>query len=265
MNKTQADIDPYVRILRAAASVVQLQRLLIFPPLPLLAPLREKVRDLPLRLGSQTMHWKEEGAYTGEVSYAMLSEMGATCVLIGHSERRMHSCETDEIVNLKVLAALQHRLTAVLCIGESLEARRMGLTAEMLRIQLTLALQGVSLSDVSRLVIAYEPIWAIGTGETASTEVIQDAHRAIRALLDQRFTPGRSDSVAILYGGSVSPKQAPDILSCEEVDGALVGNASLSAESLLAILCCLPSPPTSDRSDWKAIVRSRHALQTDSR
>jgi triosephosphate isomerase len=120
------------------------------------------------------------------------------------------------------------------------------------------------MNDVSRLVISYEPIWAIGTGETASTEVIQDAHRAIRTVLDQRFTPERSDSVAILYGGSVSPKQAPDILSCVEVDGALVGNASLSAESLLAILCCLPSPPMSGRNDWNAIARSIQVLQTQS-
>jgi triosephosphate isomerase len=198
----------------------------------------------PLGVGiwGQTMHEAPEGAYTGEVSAAMLADAGANGVLLGHSERRALFGETDEALARKVPAALAAGLDPVLCVGETEHERDAGATSERLRAQLTGALDQLDAARALQLTIAYEPVWAIGTGRTATPDQAQETHAEIRAWLAERFGPDVADAVRILYGGSVKPENARELLAGADVDGALVGGASLSATSLLGIAhAALPS------------------------
>jgi triosephosphate isomerase (TIM) len=187
-------------------------------------------------VGCQNMHFADEGAYTGETSPLMLKAIGVTHILIGHSERRQYCNETDEIVNKKLATALKHKLTPIVCIGEVLVEREAGHTDEVLRKQITLALTGVSPEDAESIVVAYEPVWAIGTGKTATPEMAAEAHLLIRSEIARRLGRLVADTIRILYGGSVKPDNAAALLNQPEIDGALVGGASLDPQSFAKIV-----------------------------
>jgi len=210
--------------------------LLLFPP-ALSLPALASSPHLPatLQIGVQNIHWEVSGAYTGELSGGMAREAGATFALVGHSERRHVFGETDEEVTRKVAAALRESLTPVVCVGERLEERRAGKLEEVLLRQLAAALEGLGDSD-ARFLVAYEPVWAIGTGETASPQDASDAHAFLRARLEDDMGTARAAGVPLLYGGSVKPHNAAELLSAPEVDGVLVGGASLEAASFTGIL-----------------------------
>lgn len=187
-------------------------------------------------IGAQDLHWDKEGAFTGEISALMLVEVGATHVIIGHSERRQFFGETDDTVNLKLKSALEAGLTPIVCVGEVLEEREAGLTDDVLRRQCVRAFHKVSAKKAAKLVVAYEPVWAIGTGKTATPQIASDAHSIIRGEAAKAFGQEFADRLRILYGGSVKPENAKALMSEEEIDGALVGGASLDPNSFAAIV-----------------------------
>ena len=196
----------------------------------------EALADAPIGVGGQDVFWKKEGPYTGAVSAHMLRAAGCTHVLIGHSERREYFGETDDTVNRKLHAALAARLKPIVCVGEVLEEREAGLTDSILRRQCSIAFREISGPQAHPLVVAYEPVWAIGTGKTATPELAADAHRVIRAEAAQAFGIEVAAKMRILYGGSVKPENAKDLMSQAEIDGALVGGASLDPKSFAAIV-----------------------------
>jgi len=209
---------------------------LVFPPaLSLAAAVASPDRDPRIQLGVQNIHWEDTGAYTGEVSAGMAGEAGAAFVLIGHSERRHLFGETDADVARKVRAARRHQLVPVVCVGETLEERRAGRVEEVILGQLDVALEALDESR-ERFLLAYEPVWAIGTGETATPADASAAHAALRARLDERIGPARATRVPLLYGGSVKPDNAGDLLGAPDVDGVLVGGASLVPASFAALV-----------------------------
>src|SRR6266550_5483035 len=187
-------------------------------------------------IGGQNLHWEKEGAFTGEISIGMLLSVGVTHVIIGHSERRQYFGETDDVVNLKLKAALEAGLTPIACVGEVLEEREAGLTEDVLRRQCLRAIHAISGKKAAKLVIAYEPVWAIGTGKTATPQMAADAHVLIRGEAAKAFGQEFADKLRILYGGSVKPENATALMSEEEIDGALVGGASLDPKSFAAIV-----------------------------
>jgi triosephosphate isomerase len=182
------------------------------------------------------MHWLEQGAYTGETSAPQLKALGVTHVLIGHSERRQYFNETDESVNLKLKAALKHGLVPIVCVGELLAEREANQTTEVLERQTSIALGGITAAEAAPLVIAYEPVWAIGTGKTATPEIADDAHKIIRAQIAKSLSPALAASTRILYGGSVKPDNTSALCCLEDIDGALVGGASLEPASFAQIV-----------------------------
>jgi len=187
-------------------------------------------------VGAQNMHFAEEGAYTGEISAPMLTSIGVQYIIIGHSERRQYFNETDEIVNQKLHTALRHGLKPIVCVGEHLAEREGGLTEEVLTRQIDIALRNVSPDHAADLIIAYEPVWAIGTGKTATPEMAAQAHLLIRTEVARRLNRALADSMRILYGGSVRPDNCATLLNQPEIDGALVGGASLNPESFAKLL-----------------------------
>jgi len=205
--------------------------IMVAPPLTAIAAVRQAIAGSRIELGAQNMHWEDQGAFTGEVSPTMLIDAGCRYVILGHSERRQLFGETDENVNRKVRAAQSHGLTAVVCIGETEEERDRGVTFDVVDRQLTAALEGTQ----PELVIAYEPVWAIGTGRTATPAQAQEVHIAIRDRLAGLFTKQAADAVRILYGGSVKPANVDELMSEADIDGALVGGASLDAASFTRI------------------------------
>ena len=188
-----------------------------------------------LRVGAQTMHELDQGAYTGEISARMLRSYGVDYVVIGHSERRAYYNETDESVNKKVIQAVKHQLTPIICVGESLDIREAGTTNAFVKEQVEKAYLNVSSSDVLKTVVAYEPIWAIGTGRSATPEQANDTIKAIRDVLKGLYGASIANQVRILYGGSVKPTNVDDLLAQSDIDGALVGGASLEPESFIAL------------------------------
>lgn len=189
-----------------------------------------------VNIGAQNLHFENDGAYTGEISASMLSEVGLRYVIIGHSERREYFGETDEIVNKKVKKALEAGLNPILCVGEVLAERKAGKQNEVVRTQLTGALNGIGGSAFNSLVIAYEPVWAIGTGETASPEQAQEMHGYIRKVIQELYSESEAQRVRILYGGSMKPDNASELLGQPDVDGGLIGGASLKADSFYSIV-----------------------------
>ena len=187
-------------------------------------------------VGAQDVHWEKEGAFTGEINAAMLVAVGATHVIIGHSERRQHFGETDDTVNLKLKSSLEAGLTPIVCVGEVLEEREAGLTDDVLRRQCLRAFHAISAKKAAKLVVAYEPVWAIGTGKTATPQMAADAHAIIRGEAAKAFGQEFADRLRILYGGSVKPENTTALMSEEEIDGALVGGASLDPKSFAAIV-----------------------------
>jgi triosephosphate isomerase (TIM) len=203
----------------------------LFPPAIDLPATLDATRGSSLRVGAQNMYFADEGAFTGEISAPMLIAAGASHILIGHSERRQYFGETDELVNKKLLAALRHKLTPVVCVGEQLEQRENGETEAVLRRQTSRALAGIDAADAAPIVIAYEPVWAIGTGKTATPEIAAEAHSVIRHEIAQLLGRKTSEAMRILYGGSVKPDNAAQLCAQPEIDGALVGGASLDPVS----------------------------------
>ena len=206
--------------------------------LPLAAPHShaDVARHHPIRVAAQDMHWLDQGAYTGETSPLMLMALGVTHVLIGHSERRQYFNETDESVNLKLKSALAHGLIPIVCVGELLAEREANQTAEVLERQTSIALSGIDPAAAAPLVIAYEPVWAIGTGRTATPEIANEAHNIIRAQIAKSLSPALAASTRILYGGSVKPDNTATLCACRDIDGALVGGASLDPVSFAKIV-----------------------------
>ena len=189
-----------------------------------------------IAIGAQDLYWQQEGAFTGEICGSMLVAVGATHVIVGHSERRQYFGETDDTVNLKLKAALEAGLIPIVCVGEVLEEREAGLTDDVLRRQCLRAFNKVSAKKAHNLVVAYEPVWAIGTGKTATPQLAADAHAIIRAEAADSFGQEFADKLRILYGGSVKPENAHALMSEAEIDGALVGGASLDPKSFAAIV-----------------------------
>lgn len=207
----------------------------ICPPYTALESCAKAVEDSNIQLGAQNMHPKLEGAYTGEVSPVMLRSMFCTFVILGHSERREYFKESDAFINEKVLAALESSLKPILCVGESLEQREANETFEVVKTQLVDGLKGVTAEATDHLVVAYEPVWAIGTGKTATPEMAQDVHKMIRDELTALFGEA-ADKVRILYGGSMKPENASELLDQPDIDGGLIGGAALKAKSFLELI-----------------------------
>jgi triosephosphate isomerase len=205
------------------------------PPFTALAATGEALAGSAIGLGAQNCHWEASGAFTGEVSPAMLVELGCRLVILGHSERRQHMGETDAQVNLKVRAALAHGLAPLLCVGESAHERSQGLTFNTVEGQLRAGLRGLSLETLARCIVAYEPIWAIGTGVNATPAQASEVHGYLRGLLSELASKEIAQTVRILYGGSVKPENAGELMREPEIDGALVGGASLQAATFIAI------------------------------
>ena len=208
--------------------------IVVCPPYIDLCTAVEAAKRSNVAIGAQNLHWEKEGAYTGEVCPGMLLAVGCTHAIIGHSERRQYFGETDDIVNFKLKAALEAGLTPIVCVGEVLEEREAGLTEDVLRRQCLRAFHAVSSKKAGKLVVAYEPVWAIGTGLTPTPGDIAEMHCFIRVRVNQHL-PGQGASVRILYGGSVRPDNAAELLPVEDVDGALVGGASLHSAEFMAI------------------------------
>jgi triosephosphate isomerase (TIM) len=210
--------------------------IVVCPPYVDLHAAIELAQGSQLGIAAQDVYWKAEGAFTGEISPTMLTAIGCTHVIIGHSERRQYFGETDDTVNLKLKAALEHGLTAIVCVGEVLEEREAGLTEDVLRRQCVRAFHKLSAKKAAKLVIAYEPVWAIGTGKTATPQMASDAHVLIRGEAAKAFGEEFAAALRILYGGSVKPENATALMSEEEIDGGLVGGASLDAKSFASIV-----------------------------
>jgi triosephosphate isomerase (TIM) len=210
--------------------------IVVAPPFTALAAAVEAVRGSAIGIAAQNLHWEKEGAFTGEVSARMLVEAGCHGVIIGHSERRQYFGETDESVNRKTRAALEANLTPIVCIGETLAEREKNLTETVLKRQFGAALASLTMTPLPRILIAYEPVWAIGTGRTATPEMAAEAHRHIRNLAASQFTPEQASALRILYGGSVKPDNIKGLMAQDGIDGALVGGASLDPKSFAAIV-----------------------------
>jgi triosephosphate isomerase (TIM) len=210
--------------------------IVICPPYIDLCAAVQATMGTNVAIGAQDLYWEKEGAYTGEICPRMLLDVGCTHVIVGHSERRQYFGETDDIVNFKLKAALEAGLTPILCVGEVLEEREAGLTEDVLRRQCLRAFHALSTKKAAKLVVAYEPVWAIGTGKTATPQLASEAHVLIRGEAAKAFGQQFADKLRILYGGSVKPENVKALMAEEEIDGALVGGASLDPKSFAAIV-----------------------------
>ena len=236
LNKTPSEATALAREVRRKTASIRGVEVVIAPTFVCLAPVAATLEGSNVRLSAQNVFWEDQGAFTGEISAPMLRDVGCQHVIIGHSERRQYFGETDETVAQRVRAALDHGLLPIICIGERLEQREAGQTLDVIKRQLDGALATSKDDEISRLVIAYEPIWAIGTGRTASPEQAHEVHAFIRQRLIDRYDATTADAVRIQYGGSVKPGNAAELLSQADIDGALVGGASLDPDSFAAIV-----------------------------
>ena len=212
----------------------------VCPPFTSLSLAANLLRGSSIRLGAQNMSQHDEGAYTGEVSWRMLKAAGCSYVILGHSERRQFFGETNELINLKAQKALANGLIPLICVGETLAERERGVTGQVIATQVKGALSGIAESDMKNVVIAYEPVWAIGTGKTATPTQAQEVHQSIRTLVSQIYPGDVAGGLVIQYGGSVKPDNAADLLSQSDIDGALVGGACLKAEAFASIINAAP-------------------------
>jgi len=236
MYKTIGEAVDFVEKLKPLVATADHCEVVVAPPFTALRPVAEAVKGSNISVAAQDVHWDKEGAHTGDVSPTMLVDSGCTHVIIGHSERRQDHGETDGHVNRKIKAALAAGLTPIVCVGETLAQREAGKTEEVLQQQFQGGFAGLTPQDFSRIIIAYEPVWAIGTGRTATPEMAAESHRFIRGLADQRYGKDLAGRLRILYGGSVKPDNIAGLMAQEEIDGALVGGASLKVGSFAAIV-----------------------------
>ena len=236
MYKTPAETTLFFEKFRPLAGNATHCEVLICPPFTSLAAAVDAARGSAIQVGAQNIGWAKEGAFTGEISGPMIRAVGATHVLTGHSERRQYFCETDEAVLKRTQAALEFGLAPVVCIGERLEDRESSRTEAVLTTQFERGIAPLTEQEFAQIVIAYEPVWAIGTGKTATPEMAADAHRLIRGLARAKFGKGAGDSVRILYGGSVKPDNVKSLMAQPEIDGVLVGGASLDPAAFASIV-----------------------------
>lgn len=209
---------------------------MVAPPFPFLNAISNTLAESDVVLGAQDVYFEETGAFTGEVSVAMLQDVGCRYIIVGHSERRHVIGETDGLINKKLLNCMNYKMNVVFCVGEKLEEREAGQTEEVLNRQMTVGLNSVPAAKIDLVTLAYEPVWAIGTGKTATPQIAESTHQFLRVWMNEHYSAELADSVRILYGGSVKPENANELMSCENIDGCLVGGASLNANSFLAIV-----------------------------
>ena len=236
MNKTPSETKAFAEEFKALLPKTKWCDIVVCVPAADLSAAVRAFKDSRIAVGAQNVYFEKSGAYTGEGSADMLADLGVLYVIVGHSERRALFGETDEVVNKKVHAALDAGLNPIICVGESLEQREMGVTMELIALQVKSALSGVAAEQMRRCVIAYEPIWAIGTGKTATPEQASEVCTAIRALIRAQYGARVARSVTIQYGGSMKPDNARELLAHEDIDGGLVGGASLEAPALMEIV-----------------------------
>jgi triosephosphate isomerase len=236
MNKNPAETVAYLREFLPMVAGHERDEIVVCPPYTSVANAVEAARGSNVAVGVQNVHWKTDGAFTGEISAPMLLSLGVTHVIVGHSERRQYFGETDDTVNLRLKAALEAGLIPICCVGEVLEEREAGLTDDVLRRQCVRAFHAISAKKAAKMIVAYEPVWAIGTGKTATPEIAAEAHSVIRREAAEVFGEEFAGQLRILYGGSVKPDNAATLMVQEEIDGALVGGASLDPKSFAAIV-----------------------------
>ncbi len=229
MNMTPAKAVELVNSLKNEVNTTEVD-VVFCPPFVCLPAVLEATKGTNIAVGAQNMYFEESGAFTGEIAPSMLVELGVKYVIIGHSERRQYFAETDETVNKKVLKAIEHDLVPIICVGESLEQREQGITVDLVRLQTKIALKDVTAEQAKKVVIAYEPIWAIGTGKTATSEQAEEVCAAIRQVVGEVYGQEVADEVRVQYGGSVNGGNANELFNMGNIDGGLVGGASLKPE-----------------------------------
>jgi triosephosphate isomerase len=210
--------------------------IIVCPPFTSLSEASSQLKNSVVKLGAQNMYFENDGAFTGEISAQMLKSSGCEFVILGHSERRAIFNESDSLINKKIKKAIASGLKPIFCIGETLEQREKGITKDIIKTQVDGGLEDISAGEIKNLIIAYEPVWAIGTGRNATPEQAQGVHEFIRSLITEKYSTEIADNLIIQYGGSVKPDNAKDLLSRKDIDGALVGGASLKTESFLGII-----------------------------
>ncbi|MBI1734261.1 MAG: triose-phosphate isomerase [Candidatus Rokubacteria bacterium] len=235
MYGTLAEAKPLATGVRDGVRRVRGVDVVLCPPFTALAAVGDVVRDSAVALGAQNCHWDAQGAHTGEISTAMLAELGCRYVILGHSERRKEIGETDELINRKMTAVIARGLTPILCVGETAEERRQGLTFTTVEGQLRAGLAGIAPETIGTIVLAYEPVWAIGTGQNATAAQASEVHGYLRGLLSELTAKETAQAIRVLYGGSVKADNAAELVAASDIDGALVGGASLKAADFVAI------------------------------
>jgi len=236
MNKTTSEAIELANGLMRELYKIEDVEIIVCPPFTALDEVAEVVYESNIKLGAQNMHEQANGAFTGEISAAMLKELGCQFVILGHSERRQYFHETNENVNKKSIAALKNGLTPIVCVGERLEEREANKAFQVIQNHVEGSLSGISSEDIKKVIIAYEPVWAIGTGKTASPAQAQEVHQFIRELLKKKYGAEISEEIIILYGGSVKPNNTKELVTQNDIDGALVGGASLEIKSFAEIV-----------------------------
>jgi triosephosphate isomerase len=236
MNKTAAEGKALVEELKPLVAGLDNVEIGVAPTFTSLAAVVEAAKGSNIKVGAQNVHWAENGAFTGEISAEMLKEVGVDFVIVGHSERRQYFGETDETVNLRTKAALAAGLDVIVCIGELLEEREGGKTEEILETQLKGGLAGLTAEDMAKIVIAYEPVWAIGTGKTATPEMAEETQAFCRKVIVDIFGAGVAEAVRIQYGGSMKAENSQELVAQADIDGGLIGGASLKADSFAALI-----------------------------
>jgi len=232
ISQTTELINGIKSALKSSSSTIAI----LCPPYTSLMTAQQLIKGTSIKLGAQDVSLFDSGAYTGEISLSMLKSVGCDYVIVGHSERRQYHAETNEIINQKAKKVLSGGLVPIICVGETLEEREKNITSQILTTQVKGVLAGLSASDVEKSIIAYEPVWAIGTGKTATKEQAEEVHLLIRTLISQLYSSTTAEKVIIQYGGSVKPDNAKELLSQPNIDGALVGGACLKADSFAAIV-----------------------------
>jgi len=236
LNKTTLEAIDLVNLLKRDLNDINDIDLVVCPPFTALSEVHEILNDSNIALGAQDLYWEDSGAFTGEVSAPLLKDVGVRYVIIGHSERRQFFGETNQTVNNKLKSALKWELTPIVCIGETLQEREANKTFDVIKTQFHESLTGLGKKEIERIVIAYEPVWAIGTGRTATPEQAQEVHKLIRDLLTKAFGQTTNQAVRIQYGGSVKPENIAELMAQDDIDGALVGGASLQHDSFVKIV-----------------------------
>ncbi len=241
MNKTAREAVDFIETFLPLVEGCEVNFLLAVP-FTSIAPASLAAKHSPLVIGAQNMHEAREGAFTGEISSLMLKEAGASFVILGHSERRSHFSETDQMIQKKLTRALADDLIPLFCVGETLEERESKKTEKRLKEQLRIGLEGIQKEDAKKILIAYEPVWAIGTGKAATAEIAEEAHALIRSELKEIFDKRTADEISILYGGSVQSENAANFMKKRDIDGVLAGGSSLDAQSFASIIKSIGKP-----------------------